>query len=253
MHRRIDPPRLEIEAHRLDHFAVELLLRRHRIVSLEPQRVHRVRDLLQPRQKRRELPLEIGEDRRKFGRARARFVALEQRVVGAGRVAPALGLLAHKAQDFLQPRREAREVRLAPRLRPSLARQRTRARQVLHETHRQLRRAVVVAAPLADIRGAQRRLLLVGAWWQMVLARLEPVAEFRRRAQPMRQPRKLAELLRAIRPGLRRHVGFLVPRQQAGGAVVAGNFAGPLQEGVIGVHRRQCSGAPRPPHLNCNL
>ena len=153
------------------------------IIALEPRGIDRAGDFLQARQQRRELLLQIGEDRREIRRARARLVAFQQRVVGAGRVAPALGLLAHEAEDLFQPRREGGEIRFAPRLRPRLARQRRRPRQVLHQPRGQLRRAVVIAAPFAHIRRAQRRLLLVRAGRQLVLARLDPVADFRPRCR----------------------------------------------------------------------
>ena len=52
----------------------------------------------------------------------------------------------------------------------------------------------------------------------------------------MRQAGELAELLRAIGTGLGGHVGFLVPREEAGRAIIKSEFAGALQQGFVGVH-----------------
>ncbi len=237
MHRRVDPPRLEIEAHCLRYGAVQVALHRRRIIPLQPRCIDRIGDGLQLWDQRRQFLLQIRKHRRQFRRPRIRLVTLQQCVVGACRIAPAIRLLPRQRQDFFQPRREAREVGVPPRLRPHLARQRRRPREVFNQPRRQLRRAVIIAAPLAHVRRAHRRLLLIRARRQVVLARLQPIAHFRRRPQPVRQPRHLPQHLRAIRRAFRRHQRFLVPRKQTRCAVVIGDLPRPLLQKVVCVHR----------------
>ena len=182
MHRRVDAAGLEIEAHALRHAAVEALLRRGGIIRLEPRRDRPTRSpCAGAGSSGASRACRSSKSGARSRDARARFVGVEQRVVGAILVAPAIGLLADEAEDFFQPRREGGEVRGRARLRPMLAGQRRGAGDVLDQARGKFRRAVVVAAPFAHVGVAQLAFEIVGAGRHGVLARLQPVADLRAR------------------------------------------------------------------------
>ncbi len=91
MHRGVDAAGLEVEANGLGDLLVQRALELDRVLAFKLGWISGGGDFLQRGQERRELLLQVGEDGREVRRARAGLVALEQRVVAARRVAPALG------------------------------------------------------------------------------------------------------------------------------------------------------------------
>ncbi len=236
MHGGVDAPGLEIEAHAFRHAAIEPLLGGDGIATFELFRIGTGGGLAQAGQQGRQPRLQVVEERRELRHARAGFVGVQQRVVTLILVPPAVGLLTDKPQDFFQPRREGGEVRCGAGLGPVLAREGRGLGQVLDQAAGQFGGAIIVAAPLADVGAPQVAFEIVGAGGHFILTGLEPVTDFRGGSKAMRQACELRELPGSEGPGLFRHVRFLIPGQDASGAVVAGNLAGTLEEQVVGVH-----------------
>lgn len=229
MRRGVNPSRGKIKTHRLRHLEVERLLFGDGIMPVQ-DRTRRGGGALHRRSENGDdFRPQPGEQFAQILGARAGFIVVEMRVVWGTGIAPQPGELQVQIHQFLEMRPENFEFRFLAGLAPGSTGVGAEALEFFHQTRRDFRLAIMAAAPFADVGrlgGAGRKTVL--------LAFGNPFPDFFGGEKPVCLPAEVRHLPGAIIKRLGRHVGFLVPRQQAVGAVEERDFAGAFEQLVVG-------------------
>ena len=167
-----------------------------------------------------------GENAPDVGGLLARFIGVQEGVVGRFLVADVLRLPAHKIDQFLQVRGEQTELGLFARFRPVALSHDRRAGQFLHQLGGDFGLAIVAMPPLAQIHG----LVAEGVGAEIAcFCGGEQVAHPGIGELAVSAPRKISALLCSPGRALGRHVHFLVPADDGVDAIEQRQFTRDLQ------------------------
>ena len=211
MVRDVEPARVEIETDRRRDSRAEFFLGIDRTTAAQHVQVRLPSALDDRRHQRHQLLAQLGQHLPHFGRLRAGFELVQQRVVRHIFVTERRRFLLLELDRLFQERLKPREVVRLARFGPDLLPEHRRAGQLFDQRLRQLRLLIVVALEIVDHRAG----VAVPIGRQRAFEQLGQIlADDRVRLPPMHEPGQIADLLGPIFAAGRRHLRPLVPLQE---------------------------------------